>query len=248
MRQLFSLICLAFPIMLFSMGCDDSVIYSPENAFKGKSEITLEGADYSSPQIAMKREASSEDSYSDIYNLNLFSSDRTYVEPEGSGKTAEPTKTPKRAAIGLPNFQLVGTLTSSGSEDLAFIKNSKAEDKTKRGKAVKYITGDWLGDYMISKIDSDRVVLVKGEETAYLRLKPPKNLTRRGKSRSRKAGGGKSKIDPGKNKRSRAREEQKKKRESARKKRASSNAEHRAHPRFSANESSMGKRSGCGRR
>ncbi|MCD4653362.1 hypothetical protein K8T06_05450 [bacterium] len=216
MKQIYSIL-LSLCMMLFvalMTSCDSSML-DPDKVGDETSLISLDNVEVSGPQIALKRRPIGEEKYSDIYNLNLFNSDRTYVESDSSEEKVEPTQTPKRTTVDLPNFELIGTLTSSESDNIAFIKNSKAEDKSKRNKALKYISGDWLGDYMISVIKPDKVVLTRGEELAYLRLKPPKNLrkkpSRKPRSKtSKNAARGKSQSVDTRKSRARSNEERRK--------------------------------------
>ena len=76
--------------------------------------------------VVLKKSISKESDYSDVYKKTLFNPERTFVEKEETVDT-EPTPTPPRLAIDLPDLELVGTLKTSGPNSYAFIRNKGEE-------------------------------------------------------------------------------------------------------------------------
>lgn len=191
-----------FIVMLLVIpGCSDDTISFPESMKRSGEALMVAETGGTSGKIALKREMDAEASYTEIYEKNLFAADRTFTESAEEEAGVEPTPTPQRAAVDLPDFELVGTLTTANADSLAFIKNKKPKDRTKRNKVDKYEIGDWLGDYMVSGIEPAKVTLTRGEELAYLRLKPSETAQRRtagrrtsrtGRQRARPACGGRT--------------------------------------------------------
>lgn len=177
--------CMLVSLILTLSACDPKTLKLPSAAEESLDTFDSNAAGNSASKLALKRKPGNASEYDEVYEKNLFNSDREFIESEEEAETVEPTATPQRTAVDLPHVVLVGTLTASGNKHIAFIKNSKDKDKSKRNKTLKYEIGDWLGDYMLSNIEPDKVTLTKGEELAYLRLKPPTNISRKGRSRNR---------------------------------------------------------------
>ncbi|HPQ38832.1 MAG TPA: hypothetical protein PLV45_00535 [bacterium] len=176
--------------MILLPGCDNGSVMFPDSFERSSEVLSVAGSESAGSGISLKRNMEAEEVYSDIYEKNLFTSDRTYTETEAQEPGVEPTATPKRAAVDLPDFELVGTLTSADTENLAFIKNKKPKDRSKRNDVEKYEIGDWIGDYMVSGIEPSKVTLTRGEELAYLRLKPSETANRKTAARRRPAARG----------------------------------------------------------
>lgn len=168
---------LAAVSMLWFIGCsgtDTAGILLPE-----PDENTLiDGDIIAESNLQLKRNPGDEKKYSDIYNKTLFNQDRIFIEMKEE-TAVEPEATPSRMQIEVPNLELVGTLqTSADKNSYAFIKNAGDTDPAMRNKVRKYEKGEWIGDYLISRIDASRVTLIRGEEIAVLQLKPPQGFGR----------------------------------------------------------------------
>ncbi len=137
-------------------------------------EISQQGS-----SVKLKRSVGQQAQYADIYNRNLFNPDRQFVEDEELPSVPEPTPAPARAQTEVPDLELVGTLkTDSSNENFAFIKNAGDPDPSMRNKIRRYSKGDWIGDYWVSQIETSEVTLIRGEDVAVLRLRPPENIGR----------------------------------------------------------------------
>ncbi|MBN1880347.1 hypothetical protein JW823_09585 [bacterium] len=124
--------------------------------------------------IALKRAVPSETSYDDVFHKTLFNPDREFVETEQVNPEI-PIATPERQTIEIPNLELIGTLKTANSSSYAFIRTMGSGKKAGAPAIAKYTLGQWIGDYLISKIDASRVTLMKGNEVAVLQLKPSAN-------------------------------------------------------------------------
>ncbi|MBN1295611.1 hypothetical protein JXA80_02445 [bacterium] len=161
------------------LGCSNESVDIADLLKQDSDVLSMDNVDLAGSKIALKRTLGDETGYDEVYQRSLFNSDRQYYESQSAESPEEPTPTPKRATVDLPDFELVGTLTSSDTRSIAFIKNLKPKDRKARTEVEKFEIGDWLGDYLVSVIEPSKVTLARGEELAYLRLKPPKNVSRK---------------------------------------------------------------------
>jgi hypothetical protein len=119
-----------------------------------KQEVVLSGEKAAPPQN------SSPVDYALISDQNLFHPDRK-IPPE---------KQPEKV-IPKPDLFLYGTLISNDAS-FAFIEDRKAPRST-AGRGKRHVTvkkGDSVGGYIISGIEANRIVLVKGEDTVVVML------------------------------------------------------------------------------
>jgi hypothetical protein len=164
-------------LMLCFIGCSgtDTAGVIPREP---DESVLIDGDIIAESNLQLKKNPGQEKKYSDIYNKTLFNQDRIFIEKEEE-TAVEPEPTPSRMQIEVPNLELVGTLqTSADKNSYAFIKNAGDMDPAMRNKVRKYEKGEWIGDYLISRIDASRVTLIRGEEIAVLQLKPPQSFGR----------------------------------------------------------------------
>ena len=175
--QVFILAC------FFLMGCSDDGIALPTRGVDGNLPSEGIGKVAELPDISLKKSVQDELHYEDVYKKTLFNPERTFVESEKLPEE-ETTPTPTKQAVDLPNLDLVGTLKTSDDMSYAFIRNSGAGSKNVKNMVTKYALGQWIGEYLITKIETSRVTLMKGQEVAIIRLKPS------GKPAARQSGTG----------------------------------------------------------
>lgn len=183
----------SFPIVLMPglIGCSKSDMQGlvPDDI---EGSVLVADDITANPNIQLKKPPGSKTKYDDIYRKTLFNPDRIFLDTEPEKAPAEPEPTPARMQIDVPNLELVGTLHKTvDKSSYAFIKNTNDADPAMRNKVRKYGQGEWIGDYLISLIESNRVTLIRGEEIAMLQLKPSRaagNAPARGGGRRPAAG------------------------------------------------------------
>lgn len=163
------------PILILScfilVGCSNEEIVSLKHDGDGMPSEGF-GQVTDLPDVSLKKNVMNELYYEDVYKKTLFNPERSFIESENSpDEDTSPTPT-KQAAIDLPNLDLIGTLKTSDNMDYAFIRNSGAGSKNASNMVMKYTLGQWIGDYLVTKIEASRVTLMKGQEVAIIRLKP----------------------------------------------------------------------------
>ncbi len=226
---------LSIVLMLCLFGCSevdvtDWVSDEIEDAVFIADDITA------NPNIQLKKSSGSQMKYDDIYLKTLFSPDRVFLDIGQEDIPVEPEPTPARMQIDVPNLELVGTLQKTvDKSSYAFIKNANDADPSMRNKVRKYGQGEWIGDYLISLIESNRVTLMRGEEIALLQLKPSQVAGRppaRG-GRQPVAGGGptQQRAVPGNNQRRPASQQEREKEEEMKREKEMAGAD-RAESRF----------------
>jgi hypothetical protein len=122
--------------------------------------------------------------YALISNQNLFHPERK-IPPE---------KLPEKI-IPKPDLFLYGTLISNDAS-FAFIEDRKAPHST-AGRGKRHVTlkkGDSVGGYILSEIEANRIVLVKGEDTVVVMLDDKEK--RRAGAAARTAPGGTTPFQP----------------------------------------------------
>ncbi len=165
---------LAIALMSFLTACIDENFAVPEARETELDYSNTGGADPDKTDIVLKKSLPSESEYVDVYQKTLFNPERKYTE-EVEQTTGEPEATPARQTVNLPNLELVGTLKTSAPASYAFIRNTGEKEKNQKNKVLKYELGQWIGEYLISKIEASQVTLMKGEEVAVIKLKPSSN-------------------------------------------------------------------------
>ena len=107
-----------------------------------------------------------------IYEKNLFSAQRTYMEPKPVRIAAPPPPPPKR-----PDLALKGIVLDTFGDYVAFIEINQA-------KSTQLRTGDKVEDIEVSAISEKSVVLKWMDETITLSIEKVKTLS--GKPRAGK--------------------------------------------------------------
>lgn len=153
------------------IGCSEEGIDLPTHGLDGSMPLNEIEQKSELPDISLKKSVPGELHYEDVFKKTLFNPERTFVETETS-PDQETTPTPTKQAVDLPNLALVGTLKTSDDMSYAFIRNSGAGNKNTNSMVMKYTLGQWIGEYLITKIETSRVTLMKGQEVAVIRLKP----------------------------------------------------------------------------
>ncbi|MBN1550506.1 hypothetical protein JW979_03505 [bacterium] len=170
-NNFFKTIFFLLPIMILSAGsCQPA-----DNLITGVSDYSDLTTDLLATPVAqdivytVKRNVANESEYSVITQTNLFDPERKF---EQESAQTDPTPTPSTAPsiTEIPNLKLVGTIKTNSEESYAFIVDSK--DKDRQGKSKRYAIGDFIGEYRVSMIKPDQVIIKKGDELAVLRLKP----------------------------------------------------------------------------
>lgn len=113
-----------------------------------------------SAEGALRTQAPSLSDFMIVAENNLFHPGRR-IPPEKKEENVPPK----------PELILFGTLVN-GKEDLAFIED-KRSPKTSPGRGKRQVTvkkGDMLGGFVVNSIETDRIRLVRGEETLVFHL------------------------------------------------------------------------------
>ena len=172
-------------------GCDDNFV--SDKSFQVPESVLALTKDIStasdSEKYDLRRNHEELDGFSIVSEKNLFHPKRKLDAEEESKIDPTPTPETQKTAVEMPNLQLVGTMVLN-DVNYAFIIDRQNKDS--KGKALRYKTGDTIGEFSITEILNDQVVFKNGEQQARLELKPPvgrkgKSARSRGKRRGSKA-------------------------------------------------------------